>query len=372
VVDRSTSDVTKEGTREGQVERRKFLAGLAVAAVLSSACGPGGVGTASPEPQRTAVSTPVPTPTPTLTPVTLKIGYLSAPGIDGQLQVAIAQGFFAKQGITVEPLRFDAGPVMAQSLIGGSLDIAIIGGALPVFACQGGLTPVLLNGIEKFGSEIHVRPGINTVKDLKGKKLATARGTTSHMLVLIALEAEGLTERDIEFVNTDIRSATTSFIAGQVDAVAAGPDSRVLIGQQRPEAKRLVSTGDYYPKGTTMGAWTVTPDYAQKNKGVLQRVALAWLDANKVLAADPTADALYKQAYTRLSRADFDTLLKLVIFPPNDTWKTYLDDGTAEKIQNLLVDGFKKVGAIPTCPDASQWLGTWKTTFRDAFAVWKP
>ncbi len=304
-------------------------------------------------------------------PILIKVGYLSAPGIDGQLQVGIAQGFFTKQNITVEALRFDAGPAMAQALIGGSLDIAIIGGALPVFACQGVLVPVLLNGIEKFGAEIHVGPGINSVKDLRGKTLASVRGTTSHMLVIIALEAEGMSERDIRFVNTDIRTAVAAFIAGQVDAVAAGPDSRVLIGQQRPDAKRLVSTGDYFPKGTTMGAWTVTPVYAQKNKALIHRVALAWLDANRILATDSKADVLYKQAYTRLSKGDFDTLLKLVIFPPNETWKTYLDDGTAERIQNLLVDGFKKVGSIPTCPEASQWLSTWKGIFRDAYAVWK-
>lgn len=327
--------------------RSKLLAGVIITAIL--------------------VAAPVVIAAPTL----IKVGYLSAPGIDGQLQVGIAQGFFTKQNITVEAVRFDAGPAMAQALIGGSLDIAIIGGALPVFACQGVLIPVLLNGIEKFGAEIHVAPGINSVKDLRGKTLASVRGTTSHMLVIIALEAEGMSERDIKFVNTDIRTAVAAFTAGQVDAVAAGPDARVLIGQHRPDAKRLVSTGDYFPKGTTMGAWTVTPVYAQKNRALIQRVALAWLDANRVLASDPRADVLYKQSYTRLSRADFDTLLKLVIFPPNETWKTYLDDGTAERIQNLLVDGFKKVGAIPTCPEASQWLSTWKSTFRDAYAAWK-
>lgn len=93
------------------------------------------------------------------------------------------------------------------------------------------------------GDKIVVRPGINTVADLKGKKIAVALNSPSQTLIIKALEAGGLTYNDIK--DNIVKCATAMDAAsiyknGQCDAaivwapddadcIAAIPGSKVLI-----------------------------------------------------------------------------------------------------------------------------------------------
>ena len=57
-----------------------------------------------------------------------------------------------------------------------------------------------------------------SLKDLKGKTIATELGTCDHFLMLKALAAAGLTEKDVTYTNLTVPDAAAAFIAGKVDA----------------------------------------------------------------------------------------------------------------------------------------------------------
>lgn len=78
------------------------------------------------------------------------------------------------------------------------------------------------------GDAIVVRPGINTVKDLKRKKIAVSLLTPSHTLLINLLSDSGLTLEDIEIVVTDnAMDAAKMFKSGDVDAaVVWSPDDQ--------------------------------------------------------------------------------------------------------------------------------------------------
>lgn len=63
-------------------------------------------------------------------------------------------------------------------------------------------------------------PGINSVKDLKGKTIATNIGTMNHMLLLTALEQAGLSESDVNITNMSEGDATAALVGGSIDAAS--------------------------------------------------------------------------------------------------------------------------------------------------------
>ena len=84
---------------------------------------------------------------------------------------------------------------------------------------------------------------INTVSDLKGKKVAFAEGTASHTLLINTLETSGLSQDDIKMIKVGSGlEARDAFTAKQVDAACVwAPDDEDCIKAVRG-AKVLTST----------------------------------------------------------------------------------------------------------------------------------
>ena len=59
---------------------------------------------------------------------------------------------------------------------------------------------------------------INTLLDLKGKRIGIERGTIAHFTVLKALEQAGLEQSEVEFVNLGTEALQDAFINNEIDA----------------------------------------------------------------------------------------------------------------------------------------------------------
>ncbi len=93
------------------------------------------------------------------------------------------------------------------------------------------------------GDVIVVRPGIDTVSNLRGKKIAFAQGTPSHTFLLWLLDSGGMSQKDVTLVPvSDAIKAAETFKTGSVDAaVVWSPDDDACV-EAVPGSKRLVST----------------------------------------------------------------------------------------------------------------------------------
>jgi NitT/TauT family transport system substrate-binding protein len=78
------------------------------------------------------------------------------------------------------------------------------------------------------GDAIVVRRGINSVNDLKGKKIAVAYGTPSNTFILWLLEANNMSWKDVQLVQVNSAiDAAAMFKSGNVDgAVVWSPDDQ--------------------------------------------------------------------------------------------------------------------------------------------------
>jgi sulfonate transport system substrate-binding protein len=130
----------------------------------------------------------------------------------------------APSGVTVEWKEFPAGPQLLEAMSVGSIDFGTTGEAPPVFA-QAAQTPLLYVGVEPaapLGEAIIVPKDspIQSVADLKGKRVVLNKGANVHYLLVQALAAAGLGPKDIQPVYLPPADARAAFERGSVDAWA--------------------------------------------------------------------------------------------------------------------------------------------------------
>ena len=86
----------------------------------------------------------------------------------------------------------------------------------PTFPSRGVGKIFLINDIEWDTAMLFARPetGAKSIKDIKGQKVTTVKGTTAHVFLHNAMKANGLdSNKDIELVSMDMAGAVSAFIA---------------------------------------------------------------------------------------------------------------------------------------------------------------
>lgn len=214
----------RQAEREYQVSkltRRQALRTFSLLFVLGWGCSLL-MASCSPE----TVSSPASSTSPTASSATaqvLRVGYQKSSTI---LNLLKSQGTLEKrlepQGISVEWSQFAAGPQMLEALNVGSIDFAYTGETPPVFA-QAADAPLAYVAYEPVGGAAEAilvtrDSPIQTVADLKGKKVALNKGSNVHYLLVRALESAGLTYSDIQPTFLPPGDARPAFEQGSVDA----------------------------------------------------------------------------------------------------------------------------------------------------------
>lgn len=130
-----------------------------------------------------------------------------------------------EKGVAVKWAEFQFGPPMLEALNTNNLDFAVTGETPPVFAQAAKGSPLVYVANEPAspqGEGIVVKADsvVKTVADLKGKKVATAKGSNAHYFLIQALAKAGLTLRDIEVAYLAPADARAALERGDVAAWA--------------------------------------------------------------------------------------------------------------------------------------------------------
>jgi NitT/TauT family transport system substrate-binding protein len=143
---------------------------------------------------------------------------------------------------------------------------------------------VLVNDNSTGNDKIIVREGINSIADLKGKKVAAEEGTVDHFLLLLGLKKAGLTPADISFQPLETGAAAAAFVAGQVDAVGvfAPFTSKAL---ERKGSKELFSSKDF--PGAIPDHLVVSRKLLNERPQAVQALVNTWFDTLAFIRANP-------------------------------------------------------------------------------------
>ena len=112
--------------------------------------------------------------------------------------IAEAEGLFTKEGLELNLVKFTAGPPFFAAFQSGSIDVGFLGFQPAVTAvAQGIAVKIVAVENDAGGAEGLVArqdSGIKGLADLRGKKVATKRGSSAHTALLTGLKIGGLNE----------------------------------------------------------------------------------------------------------------------------------------------------------------------------------
>lgn len=190
-------------------------------------------------------------------------------------------GFFKDAGLEVEELRFNSGAAMFAAAKSGSVDILEMGlGAVMLGSSQGiPIKAIMTSGEFSRTNVLVAKPEFKSIKDLKGKRIASVTGSTSHLGFVTALKQAGLNLEDVQYLNMDPAAMVPAFRAGDIDAAwiwSAWQDRLVDAG-----GVRVMSNSDAGIR--TPSTVAVRTDWASQNVDTLQRFLSALDRAYKVM-----------------------------------------------------------------------------------------
>ncbi|MCU4579150.1 sulfonate ABC transporter substrate-binding protein [Acinetobacter courvalinii] len=146
-----------------------------------------------------------------------KYGILPIVKAKGELEKTLAA-----QGIQVKWVEFPAGPQLLEGLNVGSVVLGEAGEAPPIFAqaANPNLVYVANQPAAPSAEALIVQKDspIQSIQDLKGKRIALNKGSNVHYLLLKLLEENNLTLSDIQPVYLPPSDARAAFEKGAVDA----------------------------------------------------------------------------------------------------------------------------------------------------------
>jgi sulfonate transport system substrate-binding protein len=168
-------------------------------------------------------------------------------GGDGTEELAKITGVFDDAPYKVKFARFDYGPPLVQAAASGDIDLGSVGDVPPITgaAKQFGFKIVAVQrgaDATKAAENIIVPKGspIQTLADLKGKRIAVPQGSSAHGLALLALKSVGLTPKDVELVYLSPAAGGTAFNTGKVDAWSIwNPQSALAV----KDGARIIAKG---------------------------------------------------------------------------------------------------------------------------------
>jgi NitT/TauT family transport system substrate-binding protein len=158
----------------------------------------------------------------------VRIGFFAnvthAPALVAQ-QLRLFETFLGKDGTKVEYVAFNAGPAAIEAMKGGAIDISYIGPnpSISGYTSTGGTLLRVVSGATSGGAQFVVKQGINSVADLKGKKIASPQlGNTQDVALRSWLKDNGLSTSttgggDVTVVPTDNATTLTLFKRGDLD-----------------------------------------------------------------------------------------------------------------------------------------------------------
>ncbi len=282
----------------------------------------------------------------------LKLGFSAWPGWF-PWQVTQDKGLFQKNKLGVDLKWFDSYVDSITALNTGNLDAnsQTLMDTISSIATGKDLVIVLTNDNSTGNDKIITSDKIKSVKDLKGKKIATEEGTVDHFLLVLALKRVGMTMKDIKLVPLEASKAAAAFAAGKVDAAAVyAPFTTTAL--KRPGSRELFSSKDF--RGAISDHLVFTRKFVTEHPEQVQATVDSWfetlnyIDSNKKNKDDAKLIMAKRAGVSGLEYEEYLDGTKIFTIDQNvETLKpgrdnSYLPTAAVEASKFLFENGFTK------------------------------
>jgi len=282
----------------------------------------------------------------------IKIGTMDL--VNGDL-VARAEKYYEEElGVKVQIVNFDSGKDVNTALAAGSIDVSELGSNPTALGICNDLKydVVYIGDIIGSAESLAVRndSNIKSLKDLKGKKVATPFASTAHYSLLNALQQEGVKETDVTLLDMEPDDINAAWKRGDIDAAYVWypvlnnllEDGTILTGSDKLAEKGIV----------TADLIVARQEFAQQNPDLVTKYIKALNRANELDQEDrdkvikDIADVLtISEEDAKFQRDGFEWILG-----EDQLKEEYLGGHIAEVLKDTA-DFLVEQGSIKEAPD---------------------
>ena len=204
----------------------------------------------------------------------LKIGYSDWPGWVAW-QVAIDKGWFKEAGVDVKFVWFDYSASM-DAFTAGKLDGVFMtnGDALVTGAGGGRSKMILVTDYSNGNDMIIAKPGIKSLIDLKGKKVALEVGLVEQLLLRNGMTKAGMKSGDIDIVNAKTNELPQVFTSKDISAIGVWEPIAGQALKAVPGSKAIYTSAD--EPGLIYDVLAVNPTSVNERRADWQKVVNVW------------------------------------------------------------------------------------------------
>ncbi|MDJ0612197.1 MAG: ABC transporter substrate-binding protein [Rhizobiaceae bacterium] len=289
----------------------------------------------------------------------LKVGIIPAYSF-GLYWLIQDQGF--APGVDMEFSVFPSGPPAIEAMVGGSVDAITVGSVPPLaamFRKVADFREISICGDASGLFTIIGQPGMNSLADMEGKKIAVTSGSNFDFFLDVALEVNGLKDMPLTRVNMEPIDGQAALIAGAVDATVPLATSKKLIFDAKPDASLIVD-GAKMPldaRPSIMDVFMTTQPVLDAKEEALKQVVAAFHDeAVGMLRSDNKAVidrmVVWQEGLGRagVTPADVDPLLNGYFYFDTQEIKDVYAKGILTKalrVQSEFLVANERIGGMP-------------------------
>lgn len=216
----------------------------------------------------------------------------------GPLGVLKVKGYledeFRRDGVRIDwQFPRGTGPAINEAFANGQLDFSSYGGLPNIVGRGAGLRTKVLAAYGTSPTYLVARngSGINSIADLKGRKIALSLGTILQLSLGAILDHAGLSEKDVQIFDLITADQISAIQSGDVDAVVG--TSSVLSIVEHGYGKVVFTTKGRIDSASNFGSFIVADDFADKYPRTTQRVLQAFLRAAYFSSQEENRQELY-------------------------------------------------------------------------------
>jgi NitT/TauT family transport system substrate-binding protein len=274
------------------------------------------------------------------------------------LTLAKEAGLFKKHGLDVSIKKI---PQKDRHLAIASGDIQCAATTVEtwiVWNANGVATTQIFQLDKSFGADgMVVKPGIASIKDLKGKTVAaSAPGTAPYFTLAWMLKKNGMSLKDVNIVNLEPQAAANAIVAGAGNLDAAMTYEPFLSNvRANPDKGKIIATTLDYPM--VMDTFGCTPKFLADNPKAAQGLANAYFDALEMIQKEPAKSFEIMGADVKQSGTQFEGSQKFLRWQDRAANQKFFAGEHAafsKEAADLLLD----VGIIKQIPDLNKLADT--------------
>jgi taurine transport system substrate-binding protein len=301
---------------------------------------------------------------------TINIGTMDL--VNGDLIARKEKMYEDTLGVKVNIVKFSSGKDVNTALASGSIDVSELGTSPTALGIASGLQYTVIGIGDIIGSAeslvVKKDSGIQSINDLKGKKIATPFASTAHYSLLNALSLSGVNASDVNLLDMEADDIWAAWQRGDIDGAYIWypvqdellKDGGVVITGSDKLAQQGIVTGDLL---------VARNDFAKDHPELVTKFLQALLKANDIYFNQP--ETAYADIASVLGISQEDAKSQAAQF----TWlnadqqlsKEYLGSDMAKTLKDTA-DFLVEQKSISSAPDLQTFQNAIDTSYLEKAA----